>query len=567
MDSLEIIENRFLLSATMCEESGIDRAIAKFKNHPSVLNIKEHIEINEIFSFQVIDVNTITSEINRLKSKKSGTFMNIPAKQLKCTVDIISEPLMNIWNNEIIRNGYFPKTLKLADITPIFKKLENISVKNYRAVSVLPSISKLFEKIMQKQICTFVEKYLSPYLCGYRKGYNGQYALLTMIENWKKSLDNHGLAGGVLMDLSKAFDTINHELLIAKLYAYGFDKNALRLIFDYLTDRWQRTKINGSFSSWAELLCGVPQGSVLGPLFFNIYINDLFYVFINTSVCNIADDTTPYACDNNLETLLANLEYDSISAIMWFEANYMKLNQEKCHFLISGNLPEQIWIKVGEEVIWESKQEKLLGVIIDKKLNFDIHLTEICKKASAKVTALARMVKIIPFEKKRILMKAFIESQFSYCSLLWMFCSRKMNRRINYIHERALRLVYEDNSSSFEELLIKDNSVCNHHRNLQRVAIEMFKIKHNLCPQIVQEMFSIMGNSKFHRPNVNSVYNGEQSLRYFGPIVWNQMIPEEIKIVLDLEDFKNKISTWRPSGCQCRLCRSYIAGVGFVNSN
>ena len=132
----------------------------------------------------------------------------------------------------------------------------------------------------------------------------------------------------MLMDLSKAFDTINHELLIAKLHAYGFSKDALHIIHSYLSNRWQRTKIADFYSSWAELLQGVPQGSVLGPLLFNIFINDLFFINEQTSVCSYADDTTLYACDKDLESVLQSLLHDSMIAIEWFDSNYMKINAD-----------------------------------------------------------------------------------------------------------------------------------------------------------------------------------------------------------------------------------------------
>ena len=264
---------------------------------------------------------------------------------------------------------------------------------------------------------------------------------------------------------------------------------------------------------------------MLGPLF-NIYLNDLFYEFTNTDVCNLADATTPYACDTNLSTLLRNLEYDTLSAIIWFEFNYMKLNEDKCHFLFSGNTPELMWVEVGDELIWESCHERLLGLTIDKQLNFDEHLSILCNKVSGKVSALAlaRMVKIISLGKRKLLMRSFIESQFSYCPLIWMFCSRKMNRKINHIHERALRLVYDDYMTPFEELLLKDKSVSIHHRNLQNVAIEMFKVKNEICPSFIGNMFCRINNrtrsnAEFLRPIVNTVHKGELSLRSFGPIV------------------------------------------------
>ena len=173
------------------------------------------------------------------------------------------------------------------------------------------------------------------------------------------------------------------------------------------------------------------------------------------------------------------------------------------------------------------------------------------------------MVKIIPFEKKRLIMKSFIESKFSYCPLIWMFCSRKMNRKINHIHQRAIRLVYEDYVTSFEDLLIKDKSVSIHHRNIQKVAIEMFKVKNDLCPKFIKNLFCQIqtrtrSKASYRRPHVNTVYFGEQSIRSFGPIVWDSMLPGNLKTITSLEEFKQKISEWVPKNCACRLCKKYV---------
>ena len=169
-------------------------------------------------------------------------------------------------------------------------------------------------------------------------------------------------------------------------------------------------------------------------------------------------------------------------------------------------------------------------------------------------------------------MKTFIESQFSYCPLVWMFCSRSMNNKINHIHERALRLVYQDYTTTFENLLKKDGSLTFHHRNIHQVAIEMFKVKHDFSPSFMQDIFTLNKNSKgtrsgdtFARPNVDSVKKGDRSLRSFGPIVWNDMVPEKLKLCKSLDEFKCSIKTWKPDNCVCELCKTYVQGLGYAS--
>ena len=300
----------------------------------------------------------------------------------------------------------------------------------------------------------------------------------------------------------------------------------------------------------------------------------MFYLFINTSVCNLADDTTPYASDKDLPTLLRNLESDISSVMDWFQANYMILNAAKCHFLLSGpkNVVEHTYVKVGGQIIWESLKEKLLGLIMDKKLKFPHHVDSVIKKASGKLSALTRLARIVPFEKKKILMNAFIEQQFNNSSypLIWMFCSSVQDKKINNVHKRALRQVYSDFTSTFAELLDRDNSVTVHQRNIQLVAIEMFKATKELGPKIVRELFTFNQNNNsdrtFSRPNVEHKTTGENTQAYYGPIVWDEMLPNEYKAIETLKKFKTAIKKWRPDNCPCSLCGEYVHGVGRVTT-
>ena len=228
-------------------------------------------------------------------------------------------------------------------------------------------------------MCEYIEKFLSFYLCGFRKGYNTQLCLTVMIERWRKAIDDGKIPGALLTDLSKAFDCINHDLIIAKLNAYGFSKNSLRFIRSYLSNRCQRTKVNSSFSSWAELIFGVPQGSILGPLLFNINLNDVFFFVPETDMTNFADDNTPYSIEKNIDDLLTSLAKNTSVLVKWFEINFFKMNPDKCKLLVC-NYDRDCFIKIQDEIIQSSKSVKLLGITITNKLDFSEHVKKIAIK-------------------------------------------------------------------------------------------------------------------------------------------------------------------------------------------
>ena len=374
-----------------------------------------------------------------------------------------------------------------------------------------------------------------------------------------------------MTDLSKAFDCLNHKLLIAKLNTYGFSRSALLLIHSYLTDRKQRVRVNGPFNTWTEIFLGVPQGSVLGPLLFNIYMNDLFMFLEETEICNYADDTAIYACGPNIENVIMHLENDALKITEWFPNKYMKLNEDKCHLMIFGAKgSNETTIKIGQACVKDSTEENLLGITFDQSLSFKQHVKALYKKTSQKLHALARISRYMDTEKLQPLMRAFLLSNFSYCPLVWMFYDRALNQGINHIHERALRIAYKDYENDFGVLLERSKLVPIHVRNQQLFMTEIYKTKCGLNPPFMKEIFmkrninySLRRGGDAQLPKVRTKYFGVESIAYLGNKLWH-ILPQEIKQSNSLSIFKKQIRCWNGGKCKCRLCKVYIPKVGFL---
>ena len=230
----------------------------------------------------------------------------------------------------------FPNDLKEADIIPVYKKRSKLSKENYRPSSILPNISKVYERCLYDQLSKYFEARFSKFQCGFCKGYSAQHCLLAMVEKQKAAVGNGGVFVALLTDLSKAFDCIPHDLIIAKLAAYGFDTNVLKLIHNYPSNRKQRVKVNNAYSISKDIFYGVLQGSILGPLVFNIHLCDLFYFLENTDITSYAYDNTLYSAEINKEKVINTIETSSQIFFNWFSDNFVKANSEKSHLLTSA---------------------------------------------------------------------------------------------------------------------------------------------------------------------------------------------------------------------------------------
>ena len=234
-----------------------------------------------------------------------------------------------------------------------------------------------------------------------------------------------------------------------------------------------------------KITAGVPQGSILGPLLFNIFINDLFLFVSSSNLSNCTDDNTLYASGFNLEEVKSCLSAAFDAVTEWFYENHMALNAGKCHFMCLGKDTRNETFTFKGLVMKNSKGQKILGVTIDNKLTFKSHIKNLCKKASQKIGSLSRLSNHLNNSQKGLALNSIVKSQFSYCPLVWMFCSRTSNNMVNKVLERALRVILNDHESNFETLLQNNNGVCNHHRNIQTLLIEIFKIEKVLASPIL----------------------------------------------------------------------------------
>ena len=362
---------------------------------------------------------------------KEKGYDDVTAQILKSCVLKVQQPLPYLCNKSLTE-GIFPREMKVANVLPLYKSGDPMLFNNYRPVSLLCILSKVFEKVMYSRILNFLNHYkvLISNQFGFRKSHSSYMALMIMINELTNALENGDYVIGILLDFSKAFDTVNLEILLDKLYHYGITDNALQWFKSYLTERQQFVTYNGVSSHKKTIKCGVPQGSILGPLLFLVYINDLYHVCNKSIPILFADDvnlsfrgTDPKVMESDINTGL-----DRIS--LWLKVNKLSLNIKKTHYMIFNRKKKcccDVMLRIDKQLIEEVSETKFLGVIIDNGLKWKKHIQYTSKKISKGIGMIIKARHCLNTNALITLYYySFIYPYMTYCNHIWS-CSAASN--------------------------------------------------------------------------------------------------------------------------------------------
>ena len=506
------------------------------------------------FTFHPLEEDDILAALKGLNVHKSTGVDGVSARLLRMVAEAIAPSMAKMFNQSLA-GGEIPEEWKRANVTPVPKCTVACQPSDFRPISVLPVIAKVFESLVHKQLYTYLTEnsLLHPSQSGFRPAHCTQDLLLKTVDDWRASLDRGECVGTAMIDLSKAFDSIDHNLLLDKLSAYGILNGEHQWFSNYLSGRQQRVMVNGAYSDWAPVSRGVPQGSILGPLLFLVFMNDLPTVVTSCTINLYANDTTIYYANQDPDCVTHAINDDLQLIATWIVSNKLTMNVSKTQMMVlsrraARSRAEQIKVQVNGTTIPRQESVKYLGVTIDHDLSWKSHVGAVRRRMLAAIASIRQVSAYLPLSTKRMLYNALVLPYADYCQVIWHPCSSNLAQSVERVQNYGMRVVLNKPPRTPSAPLRDELGWTTLHRRRHNATLcQVHRCVLKQAPSYLSGKFvknsctysSTRGADKLHLPQPRTeMYR--QSFEFQGALQYNQL-PQSIRQLSSVKSFKHAI--------------------------
>jgi hypothetical protein len=512
----------------------------------------ERLLPSDSFEITQLAVHEVGKLVTQLSNKKSMDIFYLNASIIKMSLPYIVEVLTYIYNLSIVQN-IFPSVFKQARVIPLPKCDDTSNLDNLRPISILPVLSKPLEKHIHKQLMKHVESktLLHRFQSGFRFKHSCQTALTRLCDTWLDAINNHNMVGAVFLDLRKAFDLVSHDILLHKLNLYFQNNSSLELFDSYLNNRSQVVYHNGTLSAPKRVLCGVPQGSILGPVLFCLFINDLPLAIndTNSSLDLFADDSTLHSQGRETEHIRNSLQRSLSDIESWCHLNKMILHPKKSKSMLITTRQKQqrkpltLTLTLASKHIEQVNEHRVLGIVIDDQLSWKSHINVLSKKISRNLYLLNKLRPLVTSDGLKSFFFAHCMSHMNFASNIWCNASEVHIKKINSLHKRGIKILCTQPDLSTLEKYDKLHLLTLDKQFIFNTALLMFKVTNAGAPAYLNTFFHKpcsehrLQNYRLPLPRIDLF---KTSLAFWGSSMWNSL-PLACKSAPSISAFKTKL--------------------------